>query len=103
MAVDLPCDSDGASMVCKAMPLVAEVECGFPVCHRWVTIEGQSRHRLALDARAVLLEAAAALSFSLVALATSAPKASRPSSPTPRGPRSYRLSNNNSTLQAERC
>ncbi|XP_010943193.1 F-box protein At1g47056 [Elaeis guineensis] len=31
------------------------------VCRRWLAVEGQSRHRLALDARAALLEAAAAL------------------------------------------
>ncbi|THU62304.1 hypothetical protein C4D60_Mb01t03720 [Musa balbisiana] len=31
------------------------------VCRRWLVVEGQSRHRLALDARAALLEAAQAI------------------------------------------
>ncbi|CAL9073970.1 unnamed protein product [Musa acuminata var. zebrina] len=31
------------------------------VCRRWLAVEGQSRHRLALDARAALLEAAPAI------------------------------------------
>ncbi|XP_038976847.1 F-box protein At1g47056-like [Phoenix dactylifera] len=45
----------------SVVPRLRRPQAVLPRCRRWLVVEGQSRHRLSLDSRAALLEAAPSL------------------------------------------